>query len=94
MFLYEIVTGMTPFVYCHTSKEVIYAVTVKKDRPTIPPPEIQIHDIIRKCWDDNPDERPSMEEVMLILLTETVALPGSDVDKVFDYIREIGWAEA
>jgi serine/threonine protein kinase len=94
MFLYEIVTGLTPFVHFHTSKEVIYAVTIKKERPVIPPPGLQIHDIMRKCWDDNPDERPSMEEVMLLLLTETVVLPGADLDKVLEYINEIGWAEA
>jgi serine/threonine protein kinase len=91
MFLYEIVTGMTPFAEFQNWKEVAYAVTVRNDRPVIPPPALRIHDVIRRCWGQKPEHRPDMDEVMLMIVTETMALPGTDMGRLLEYICEIGW---
>jgi hypothetical protein len=57
----------------------------------MPPPKLVIYDLIELCWKQEPRERPMIDEVMLRMLTETVALPGTEMDRVFAYINEIGY---
>jgi hypothetical protein len=91
MFVYEVVTGCSPFVHLKTRDEIREAVVKKKERPLLLPPKLAIHDIIEMCWKQNPGDRPKIDDVMLRLLTETIALPGTEMDKVFGYVEEIGY---
>ena len=89
MFLYEVVTDMMPFVCCNTSKEVIERVTVKKERPFLPEPELPIYRIIRQCWMEDPKQRPDMKDICQMLLTETMALPGCDLVEYMQYVLSL-----
>jgi serine/threonine protein kinase len=89
MVIYEIVTGYSPFVHLKTVDEVKNAVLKKKERPTLPPPRLPIYELIELCWKQAPEERPEIDEVMLMMMTETVALPGTEMERVFAYLGEI-----
>lgn len=90
MFMYEVITHITPFVHLMTSREIIHAVTVKKERPVVPDPDLGIVSVMRACWNDDPAERPTMAEVCAMLVTETIHLPGADIAETLAYIAEIG----
>ena len=92
MFMYELVTDYTPFIGCLNSKEVIHAVTVKKERPFLPEPEKPIYRVIRMCWDENPKKRPTMIDVCQMIVTETMALPGSDLHRLMEYVGTLSAA--
>jgi serine/threonine protein kinase len=87
MVIYEVVTGYSPFVHLKTGDEVKNAVLKKKERPTLPPPRLAIYDLIELCW----KQAPEIDEVMLRMMTETVALPGTEMERVFAYLSEIGY---
>lgn len=89
MLIYELITNYPPFIMCLTAKDVIHAVTVKKERPLLPEPELPIYKVIRMCWDQNPSRRPTMIDVCQMLVTETMALPGSDMLRLFQYVSEM-----
>eukprot|EP00252_Welwitschia_mirabilis_P008679 TRINITY_DN2072_c0_g2_i1.p1 TRINITY_DN2072_c0_g2~~TRINITY_DN2072_c0_g2_i1.p1 ORF type:complete len:405 (-),score=55.13 TRINITY_DN2072_c0_g2_i1:617-1831(-) len=65
--LWELITGMLPFQNM-TAVQAAFAVVNKGVRPTIPsdcPPALS--DIMTRCWDANPDVRPSFSEVVRML---------------------------
>jgi len=65
--LWELVTGLLPFSNM-TAVQAAFAVVNRGVRPQIPadsPP--QIVDIMSRCWDANPDLRPSFVQVVKML---------------------------
>lgn len=61
----EILTGDKPYQYLANDMQVITAVqqSIKPQRPTEPPVE-PIWDLMERCWDDNPADRPEMSFVL------------------------------
>lgn len=65
--LWELITGMLPFQNM-TAVQAAFAVVNKGVRPIIPqdcPPALA--EIMSRCWDANPDVRPSFSEVVRML---------------------------
>jgi len=65
--LWELITGLLPFQNM-TAVQAAFAVVNKGVRPTIPqdcPPALA--NIMSRCWDANPDVRPSFVEVVRML---------------------------
>ena len=62
MLLYEIVTGNEPFIGVNVY-EIVYSV-IQGIRPIIPE---QCQDLISRCWSEDPDERPTFEEITNII---------------------------
>ena len=65
--LWELVTGLLPFSNM-AAVQAAFAVVNRGVRPQIPadsPP--QIVDIMSRCWDANPDLRPSFVQVVKML---------------------------
>jgi serine/threonine protein kinase len=65
MVIWEIVTREIPFQNILQDAQVVCLVKYEQLRPHIPPscPE-PIAVLIRKCWSQNPSERPSADEVL------------------------------
>ena len=65
--LWELITGMLPFQNM-TAVQAAFAVVNKGARPTIPSDCLPIlRDLMMRCWDANPDVRPSFNEVVQTL---------------------------
>ncbi|KAL6519257.1 Serine/threonine-protein kinase sty13 [Orobanche gracilis] len=65
--LWEFITGMLPFQNM-TAVQAAFAVVNKGVRPTIPNDCLPaLSQIMTRCWDANPDVRPSFSEVVRML---------------------------
>ncbi|KAK4382845.1 Serine/threonine-protein kinase STY13 [Sesamum angolense] len=65
--LWELITGMLPFQNM-TAVQAAFAVVNKGVRPTVPNDCLQVlSQIMTRCWDGNPDVRPSFSEVVRML---------------------------
>lgn len=65
--LWELITGMLPFQNM-TAVQAAFAVVNKGVRPIIPNDCLPVlSDIMTRCWDPNPDVRPSFTEVVRML---------------------------
>ncbi|KAK1323297.1 Serine/threonine-protein kinase HT1 [Acorus calamus] len=65
--LWELITGMLPFQNM-TAVQAAFAVVNKGVRPIIPQDCLPVlSEIMTRCWDANPDVRPSFNEVVRML---------------------------
>lgn len=65
--LWELITGNLPFQNM-TAVQAAFAVVNKGVRPAIPPGcSPSLSQIMSRCWDANPDERPSFSQVVKLL---------------------------
>lgn len=65
--LWELITGMLPFQNM-TAVQAAFAVVNKGARPTVPDDcHPVLRDLIMRCWDANPDVRPSFTDVVKTL---------------------------
>uniref|UniRef100_A0A7N0T4I1 non-specific serine/threonine protein kinase n=1 Tax=Kalanchoe fedtschenkoi TaxID=63787 RepID=A0A7N0T4I1_KALFE len=65
--LWELITGLPPFPNM-TAVQAAFAVVNKGVRPIIPNDCLPVlSDIMTRCWDANPDVRPSFSEVVRML---------------------------
>ncbi|MCD9641696.1 Serine/threonine-protein kinase sty13 [Datura stramonium] len=65
--LWELLTGMLPFQNM-TAVQAAFAVVNKGVRPTIPNDCLPVlGEIMTRCWDANPDNRPPFSQVVRML---------------------------
>ena len=65
--LWELITGMLPFQNM-TAVQAAFAVVNKGVRPTIPTDCLPVlGEIMTRCWDGNPDTRPTFSQVVKML---------------------------
>lgn len=65
--LWELITGLLPFPNM-TAVQAAFAVVNKGVRPIIPSDSLPVlSEIMTRCWDANPDVRPSFSEVVKML---------------------------
>ncbi|THU60520.1 hypothetical protein C4D60_Mb07t13650 [Musa balbisiana] len=65
--LWELITGMLPFPNM-TAVQAAFAVVNKGVRPVIPQDCLPaLNEIMTRCWDANPDVRPSFSEIIRML---------------------------
>ena len=65
--LWELVTGMFPFANM-TAVQAAFAVVNKGVRPTVPQDCLPaLAEVMTRCWDGNPDARPTFNEVVRML---------------------------
>jgi mitogen-activated protein kinase kinase kinase 13 len=68
MVLWEIASGEIPFLDVPEDGQVIYLIKHEKARPDIPKncPDVYA-EIIAKCWENSPDDRPTAIELLAII---------------------------
>jgi len=87
--LWELVSGQLPFAGLE-STQIIAQVLMNDSRPMIPSNTNSfMADLIKQCWDRNPDNRPSFDEIVRRFQTGPVLLNGADHDIVREYIEEM-----
>ncbi|XP_074570919.1 serine/threonine-protein kinase STY13-like [Curcuma longa] len=65
--LWELITGVLPFQNM-TAVQAAFAVVNRGVRPSVPPDCLPaLSEIMTRCWDANPDVRPSFSEVVTML---------------------------
>ena len=75
MMLYEMLTGFIPFEGYDSNQ--IQSFVLAGQRPPFPEGiPMQIQSIIQKCWSQNPDERPSLNDITQMLKKHKVCFPG------------------
>ena len=86
--LWEIATGEVPYNSLEPS-DIIGKVLANDLRPTIP---IDLNpgmrDLIKQCWDRNPDVRPSFDEIVKRIQSGEAVYNGTNMDELAKYIRE------
>jgi serine/threonine protein kinase len=70
MILYELTTNTIPFKYCRNAFLVYEEVTLNKKTPPIPEGieiDSTLHDLMKQCWNWDPQQRPSFSEIVQTL---------------------------
>ncbi|KAG6486230.1 serine/threonine-protein kinase STY13-like [Zingiber officinale] len=72
--LWELITGVLPFQNM-TAVQAAFAVVNRGVRPSVPPDCLPaLSEIMTRCWDANPDVRPSFSEVVTMLESAQVEI--------------------
>jgi len=62
MILFEVFAHEIPYADLHDNVEVLFSIT-RGERPSIPPTlPPYLHDLIKKCWEEDPKLRPSFDD--------------------------------
>ena len=92
--MWELLTESTPFKG-YNGQQIAMAVCNRNERPVLPPntPK-KIKTFIVRCWDMNPDKRPSFEQICKVLDDKKVMFEGTDPDEIEMFVNEIKKDEA
>ena len=83
--LYQLLTGLLPFE-CKLSRAKLCMMITNGERPEIPDTLDEYYaDIIRRCWDQTPSNRPTFDEVYRLLKNAPTFLEGTDVEELRNY---------
>ena len=86
--MWEVLTKSYPFGGLE-HQQIVAQVLVYDARPEIPDGSPQpFVDLIRRCWDRSPDVRPTFDQIIKILHTGTVLLPGADKKQFLEYASQ------
>ncbi|KAK8871015.1 hypothetical protein M9Y10_008928 [Tritrichomonas musculus] len=86
--LWEITTSQLPYLGME-SHEIIRQVVANNLRPDITdgmPSELS--DLMKRCWDADPDNRPTFDEIVKLFKTNRILMNGADKEIVAKYIEE------
>lgn len=86
--LWEIVSGQAPYGGMdplQVATEVLY----EERRPEIPPNTPQpLADLMKRCWDQSPDLRPTFAEIVQEFTTGNVLMAEADREQFLKYVKE------
>ncbi|KAH0787803.1 TKL family protein kinase [Histomonas meleagridis] len=85
--LWELVTCQKPYLGLDTH-DIIYEVSHNDLRPIIPKDLNPLYaDLIIRCWDRDPDIRPTFDEIVKLFRTKLITLNDADKVKVQNHIN-------
>jgi hypothetical protein len=86
--LWELATGMTPY-YGMDSQMIAARVIAEDIRPPMPTDlNPAMRDLIGQCWDRNPDNRPTFDEVVRRFESGQSGFNGASRERFLRYVRE------
>ena len=91
MILYQIATRLRPIARTN-NRDLILKRTQNGDRPHIPEGVMskQLEDLIRRCWDANPDNRPSFDAILAEFCDDNHPLfPNVDTGRFFEFRAKV-----
>lgn len=89
MILYEILTYNVPFKSV-APVDLVRLVCQRGERPPLPSnTPTFLRTLINKCWNNDPQKRPEMEEVYQLFATHTVEFSGTDSQKIDEIVQLI-----
>ena len=90
MLMFEIITGYNPFSH-FSHQNILYKVVLEKCRPEFPPSfNNSLRNLISRCWDDDPNNRPTFNEIFNdIAYNSDFYLDGVDDQQIREYIDKI-----
>lgn len=87
--LWEMLTEDIPFQGL-TPIQIAYKVTKDNERPEFPSNTPRpLKSLIRKCWDRNPDNRPTFSQIYHFLLRKGAFFTGTDLNAIDNLVIEI-----
>ena len=97
MVMYFVATGRQPFANCAHDYNLVYDICKKGVRPEInepEPPKCYI-DLMTKCWDSNPDNRPKAIEIceLIDLFRKSYIYDASQFEEGRQYKKQFEEAE-
>lgn len=90
MILYEMNENQRPFKQIKDVNEIFKAVIQRNERPefsSATPPSMQ--KLIKRCWERDPDLRPTFEEIFDILASGKVAFPNTNRPNIAKFLKII-----
>ena len=81
MVLYELLTFKLPWAGMDAIA-VTRAVVIEKKRPKLPKCPAPLYNLITRCWDNNPEQRPTFSEIYRLFSTGKVYFEGSDYEEI------------
>ena len=89
MLMWEMLTESAPFKGM-TTVQILYAVLKKKERPPFPSITPKpMKNFINKCWDQDPEKRPTMEEIYREFKEGKIAFNGTDREEIIKFAKFI-----
>jgi serine/threonine protein kinase len=70
MVVYEITTNQIPYNHCENEMQILTAVSMEQRHPTFPQNrniDPTLHDLMEKCWNWDPEKRPSIPQIVQTL---------------------------
>ncbi|KAK8837376.1 hypothetical protein M9Y10_036809 [Tritrichomonas musculus] len=89
--VFQVVTGEIPFSNLSSSNQVFNEVVLKGERPHIKEKVPMVYqELIKRCWSEDPNERPTFKEISNLLKTNTEFITDKiSQEDYFKYIKEI-----
>ena len=89
MLMWEMLTESAPFKGM-TTVQILYAVLKRKERPAFPSITPKpMKNFINRCWHQDPDKRPTMEEIYREFREGRIAFNGTDREEVIKFAKFI-----
>jgi len=85
--LWEMLTKQTPFDGFEPG-QIICKVVIDSDRPELEGKIDPLSRLIKKCWDTDPQNRPTFSEITSLFETYSVYFPGSDMAIFKEIVRK------
>jgi len=89
MLLWEMLTGHSPFKG-KVAAQIAYAVCKENKRPKIPhQTPTALKELITKCWDGNPKNRPTFHHILKYFRNHSAKFPDTDDELISSFFHHI-----